>query len=399
MEELKINKLKCLLSLLPIELLNYSLLYLKWDDFGRFDTSLNQKELRKNFLNSISSSNCIEIIDDKRYGDIFMKWIYIRNIRIENFKYGNVLINRNNNDNSSIYDNSYNCYEPQLYWLWKALMNQKNIKCFDIMNNYSLSDLNMFIIIDKIGSNLQSLSLVNCINLSTKTLIKISSTCLLLNKILIRCCNKMISYESMKLLSKSAKKLSTLVLIDCETITNKDLINFAINTTNLQTLKIPNCKLITSQSIIEFGKTCHDLVSIRLTNCKLIDDDGICSIAKGCKNLVHIGLGGCQKLTDISICALIVGCNKNIKLLDLDYCIQITSISVLNICLHCSSIQSLELKNCYKITNNDLINLCTSCPLKYINIDHCSINISTLESCRLNNPNINICGSEKQESL
>ena len=71
---------------------------------------------------------------------------------------------------------------------------------------------------------------------------------------------------------KRVSKLTTLVLFQCDNVTDAGLIEIGRGCSNLQSLDLTYCKNITDATLIEIGKGCPKLQSLDLSGCYRIND-------------------------------------------------------------------------------------------------------------------------------
>ena len=147
------------------------------------------------------------------------------------------------------------------------------------------------------------------------------------------------------------------------------------------------------------------------------DDVGLCAIANACSHLVDVNLNRRLHIKEIGIGSLVRSC-KNLKILDLDCCVNVTDISLKMIgeatCIEelhlgcCDLISDLGLEylvdgdlkyclttlylyNCDRITDNGIIHLKKLVSLRTLNLSRCGANITdhgVVALCEL--PNLEI---------
>lgn len=102
--------------------------------------------------------------------------------------------------------------------------------------------------------------------------------------------------------------LQSLDLLNCINITDSSLIHLSEHCTILNDIRLSGCKLITDTGLSRLSQSVPNLVLLGLAGCVRLTDVGIIAIAKGCPKLKTIDISGCINLSTISIRALVEYC-------------------------------------------------------------------------------------------
>ena len=122
---------------------------------------------------------------------------------------------------------------------------------------------------------------------------------------------------------KRFSELKTLNLYGCQNITDASLSKVARGCSNLQSLNLFDCSNITDASVSEVARRCSNLQSLTLNGCWNITDTSLSGVARGCSNLQALNLLNCSNITDASLLEVARRCS-NLQSLDLRHCRKIT---------------------------------------------------------------------------
>ncbi|GJT46134.1 leucine-rich repeat, cysteine-containing subtype protein [Tanacetum coccineum] len=151
-------------------------------------------------------------------------------------------------------------------------------------------------------------------------------------------------------LVRSCKKLTTLIIGNCVTVTDKSL-KMIREATRLEKLDLQGCYMISNLGLeyLANGKLKHCLETLYLNSCDRITDNGIIHLKK-LASLRTLGLSRCgANITDYGVVAL---CElPNLEILHLDFLINITDISLLEIGRKCLNLLWINLSGCQTITS------------------------------------------------
>ncbi len=150
---------------------------------------------------------------------------------------------------------------------------------------------------------------------------------------------------------------------------------------NLQTLLLPNCDRITDLALRALGEKCRKLITLNLRNCVKITDAGFAYLSDPLLN-AYANTACCITLTNISFAYLsnvsmhtikhILKQTRNIESLDLSGLTHIVNDEFLPFLgTYCPSIQSLSIALCIMVTDQSLCTLSTSLWLESLDITGC----------------------------
>lgn len=114
-------------------------------------------------------------------------------------------------------------------------------------------------------------------------------------------------------------------------------------------------KQLDDQGLVVLGNNCHSLTDLTLSYCTFITDVGLRYLAS-CSKLSALKLNFTPRITGCGILSLVVGC-KNLTILHLVRCINVTSVEWLEYLGKHGTLEDLSIKNCRVIGESDLIKL------------------------------------------
>ena len=157
---------------------------------------------------------------------------------------------------------------PNSRWLeWLATSQMKELKLPTSVTNEELS---IIFVRDGRFSELQSLNLWGCYNITHASLANVVRRC---------------------------PNLQSLGLGDCYQINDASVLVVARGCSNLQSLDLRWCQNITDASLGEVARRCSNLQSLNLTQCNNITDASMLEVARRCSNLRSLKLYGCSNIT------------------------------------------------------------------------------------------------------
>lgn len=191
-------------------------------------------------------------------------------------------------------------------------------------------------------SSLRYLNLIGCRHVHNDGIIALSQGCQLLEKLCLSHCDGVNGYGLMAL-CKYLSHLKTLVLRDCEYLTDDDmnLFRYGSFTNTLTSVDISDCKGISNVGV---SALCNSLGStlraLNLAGCK-VTDSVMPSICANCHKLNELDLSRCRLLTDQTVHTLVSGVT-GLTTLKLDGNQKITSKTLLS---YTSGTTKLEFAN------------------------------------------------------
>ncbi|GJZ50628.1 leucine-rich repeat, cysteine-containing subtype protein [Tanacetum coccineum] len=151
-------------------------------------------------------------------------------------------------------------------------------------------------------------------------------------------------------LVRSCKKLTTLIIGNCVTVTDKSL-KMIREATRLEKLDLQGCYMISNLGLeyLANGKLKHCLRTLYLDKCDRITDNGIIYLKK-LVSLRELGFSRCgANITDygfVALCEL-----PNLEILCLNFLTNITDISLIEIGRKCLNLLWINLPGCQTITS------------------------------------------------
>lgn len=272
------------------------------------------------------------------------------------------------------------------------------------MINYNLNDKNLDDL-SKFCTNLQSITIHNCLKVTNMGLGKLSK-CLQLQYIDLTGCEK-ITDEGLEKLLEFDTKLHTIILKRINKITNNGIkIILSKCANSLRNLDLCRCNnttdSITSRILIE----CPKLESLNLSLCQQITDTTFVTLNMfPFSNLKKINL---QKLniTDCTIFSITEICNGNLELININDCSEITEKGINHLIKSNSNLIEINAGRT-NMTDDCLSHIAEySNRLETLDIDFCenvTINgiyklIKTESKCWFSLRRLNICGLHYTEN-
>ncbi|WCJ38993.1 RNI-like superfamily protein [Euphorbia peplus] len=228
-----------------------------------------------------------------------------------------------------------------------------------------------------IGHNLSSLLYLDvsfCRKLTDKGLSAVAEGCKDLRSLHLTHC-RFVTDELLRSLSKNCPNLQELGLQGCSNITDNGLTDLVEGCRRIQFLDINKCSNVGDIGICNLSKTCSSyLKTLKLLDCYKVGDESITSLAKFCNNLETLIIGGCRDVSDVSMKLLASACKNSLKVLRMDWCLNISDSSLNRILNECRSLEALDIGCCEEITDAALQGLGTSeteLSLKILKVSNC----------------------------
>ncbi|KAH6772529.1 F-box family protein [Perilla frutescens var. hirtella] len=148
-------------------------------------------------------------------------------------------------------------------------------------------------------SELVSLKLGLCTNISDKGLSHVASNCLKIQELdLYRCAG--IGDEGLAAVSRGCKKLKKLILSYCDGVTDRGM-EYLSSLEELSDLELRGLQNITATGLTKLAAGCRRLAELDLKNCEDIDDSGFWALAYYSRNLQQINFSG-TTISDVGLC-------------------------------------------------------------------------------------------------
>ncbi|KAL5721311.1 hypothetical protein ACHQM5_004970 [Ranunculus cassubicifolius] len=235
---------------------------------------------------------------------------------------------------------------------------------------------------------LQSLDVSNCKKITDKGLEAIAKGCNLRSLHLAGC--KFITDKLLQALAENCRSLEDLGLQGCHKITDMGLGVLVNGCRQIKRLDISKCTNIGDTGVSSISSTCSSLMTLKLLDCHKIGDESIFCLAKCCKNLETLVIGGCRDISDDSLTSLVRASSHSLKHLRMDWCLNVSDMSLSCVLSHCRSLESLDIGCCDEITDmafREIGHAGFESRLKFLRVSNCQkITVSgismVLESCK-----------------
>ncbi|KAM7261912.1 hypothetical protein ACFE04_020989 [Oxalis oulophora] len=221
---------------------------------------------------------------------------------------------------------------------------------------------------------LQSLDVSYCRKLTDKGLSVVTEGCNNLRILFLTGCRS-VTDEILQALSNNCHSLEKLSLQGCTNITDVGLTNLVIGCRKITYLDINKCSNVGDDGVSSVLKACASSLRIlKLLDCYKVGDESILSIAKFGKNLETLVIGGCRDISDEAIKELASACKSCLKYLRMDWCLNISDLSLSCILSQCGSLEALDIGCCEEVTDVAFQNLLTDTNelgLKVLKVSNC----------------------------
>ncbi|KGN66042.1 F-box/LRR-repeat protein 3 isoform X1 [Cucumis sativus] len=166
-------------------------------------------------------------------------------------------------------------------------------------------------------SQLLSLKLGLCTNITDKGLIKIGLNCKRIHELdLYRCLG--IGDAGLEALSSGCKKLMKLNLSYCNKLTDRGM-GYIGHLEELCVLEIRGLHNVTSVGLTAVAAGCKRLVDLDMKQCQNVDDAGFWALASYAHNLRQLNVSSCA-VSDVGLCMMMgnLTCLQDVKLVNLN---------------------------------------------------------------------------------
>lgn len=201
-------------------------------------------------------------------------------------------------------------------------------------------------------SHLQSLDVSYCRKLTDKGLSAIAESCCDLRSLHLAGCRS-VNDKVLEALSKNCHNLEELGLQGCTYITDSGLTFLVKGCQRMKFLDINKCSNISDIGVCSVSMACScSLKTLKLLDCYKVGDELVLSLAQFCKNLETLIIGGCRDISDESIKSLaIAACSHSLKNLRMDWCLNISDLSLNCIFCNCRNLEALDIGCCEEVTD------------------------------------------------
>ncbi|GAA0149360.1 ATP synthase [Lithospermum erythrorhizon] len=200
-------------------------------------------------------------------------------------------------------------------------------------------------------SSLQSLDVSCCRKLTDKGLSAVAMGCHDLKVLHLAGC-RFVTDALLRALSENCSNLEELGLGGCNSITDSGLAVLVKGCRKIRHLDVNKCSNIGDVGISNISKACaSSLQTLKILDCYKVGDESILSLARNCKNLETLIIGGCRNVSDESIMAIAAACSQSLKNLRMDWCLNLSDLSVDRILSLCTKLEILDIGCCEEVTD------------------------------------------------
>ncbi|KAL8517148.1 hypothetical protein ACS0TY_015385 [Phlomoides rotata] len=190
----------------------------------------------------------------------------------------------------------------------------KNLKNLDITCCRKITHISLAHI-TKSCTSLVSLKMESCTLIAAEAFVLIGQRCPFLEELDLT--DNEIDDEGLKSISRCSQ-LSSLKLGICLNITDKGLTQIGIFCSKLREIDLYRSAGITDSSILTIARGCPGIEMISIAYCTLISDRSLMALSK-CSQLNTLEIRGCPLVTSLGLAAIAVGC-KQLAKLDIKKC-------------------------------------------------------------------------------
>ena len=227
--------------------------------------------------------------------------------------------------------------------------------------------------------NLEVLELGGCCNITTSGLMMLACGLKKLKLLNLRSCRHISDNGIEHLAGVSNMKvdgcleLETLILHDCQKLTDQALKHISMGLTNLKSINLSFCSSVTDSGL-KFLAKMPTLRELNLRNCNNVSDIGVGFLAEGGSRITSLDVSFCERIGDqtlihisqgifhlrnLSICACAIsdeGLNKVVRTahdmttLNIGQCSRVTDKGLGLIGDHLKNLENIDLYGCTRIT-------------------------------------------------
>ncbi|KAG0453917.1 hypothetical protein HPP92_025221 [Vanilla planifolia] len=152
-------------------------------------------------------------------------------------------------------------------------------------------------------------------------------------------------------LSENCPLLEELNLAGCFKITDTGITQLVCGCRQIKHLDVSKCGKIGDPGISRVAKACSSLSVVKLLDCCNVGDKAILSLAESCHHLESLVIGGCRYISDDSVRTLVLSCYRSLRILRMDWCSNITDLTVSTVFSNCRRLEAFDIGSCDKITD------------------------------------------------
>lgn len=181
-------------------------------------------------------------------------------------------------------------------------------------------------------------------------------------------------------IGRNLSHLQSLDVSYCRKLTDKGLSAIAESCCDLRSLHLAGCRSVNDKVLEALSKNCHNLEELGLQGCTYITDSGLTFLVKGCQRMKFLDINKCSNISDIGVCSVSISCSCSLKTLKLLDCYKVGDESVLSLAQFCKNLETLIIGGCRDISDESVKSLAIAAcshSLKNLRMDWC-LNISDL---------------------
>ncbi|WWC85522.1 uncharacterized protein L201_000386 [Kwoniella dendrophila CBS 6074] len=153
------------------------------------------------------------------------------------------------------------------------------------------------------------------------------------------------------------KNLERLTISNCQNISTNTLIHVIRELNELTSIDCSNLNTTVNDLVVqELSYSAKNLQAINLSECKLLGDDGVLALAKGCKLLRRAKFSKCHRITPRSLIPLVQNCNLLLEL-DLQEVVSTSNSVIYSIFTNLTYLRELKLNGCTELNKDCIPNL------------------------------------------
>ncbi|GAA0160927.1 hypothetical protein LIER_17367 [Lithospermum erythrorhizon] len=247
--------------------------------------------------------------------------------------------------------------------LSSVVAKQKDLKKLDITCCRKITHVSIAHITNSCTS-LTSLRMESCSSISKEAFVLIGERCRLLEELDLT--DNEIDDEGLKSISRCSN-LSSLKLGLCLNLTNAGLIHIGIRCSKLKEIDLYRCAEIADFGIMAIARGCIGLEMINIAYCRDISDRSFISLSK-CTKLNTLECRGCPLVTSLGLGAIAIGC-KQLTKLDIKKCYNIDDTGMVPLAHFCQNLRQINLSYT-SVTDVGLLSLASVSCLQSLTVLH-----------------------------
>mmetsp|Transcript_29445 Transcript_29445/g.68813 ORF Transcript_29445/g.68813 Transcript_29445/m.68813 type:complete len:325 (+) Transcript_29445:79-1053(+) len=211
------------------------------------------------------------------------------------------------------------------------------------------------------STRLTSLNLNACQDYTDQGLAELAKTCTGLTTLNLYW-NVNIGDDGVSKIVHANPSLTSLNLSGCKGITDLGASKVAHSCRKLVHLDLTRCVSLTNPGLEELAKNCTDLVELRFYACGYVGNTGVTALLSHLRRIRVLDLCGSKEITDDGINAIRYGGVKELRKLNLGWCVKLGDGTLQAISEGCPNLQYLYLLGNTNMTTEGLQSVSKGCP-------------------------------------